>query len=108
MCHETCIKMLSILINKIIEWEDKYSTGVSIIDEEHKKLIDIVNKVIIARGHSNNPEKISKIAEKVCPFLTIMIVSLYFNLFLISENSLDKLLISFFDILSLSFTGEII
>ena len=50
----------------------------------------------------------SKIAEKVCPFLTIMVVSLYFDLFLLSENSLDKLLISIFEILGFSFRGEII
>ncbi len=34
-------------ILKKIEWEDKYSVGVSIIDEEHKKLIGIVKKLLL-------------------------------------------------------------
>jgi hemerythrin len=27
----------------MIEWEDKFNVGISIIDEEHKKLIGILN-----------------------------------------------------------------
>ncbi len=38
----------------MIEWEDKYSVGISIIDEEHKIFIDIINKVIVAKEHRNN------------------------------------------------------
>ncbi len=45
----------------MIEWDDKYSVNVSIIDEQHKKLIDIINKAITAKQHNNNPEEISEI-----------------------------------------------
>lgn len=31
----------------MIEWEDKFSMSISIIDDEHKKLIGIINKVIL-------------------------------------------------------------
>ena len=44
----------------MIKWEDKYSVNVSIIDEQHKKLIDIINKAITAKQH-NNPEALSEI-----------------------------------------------
>ena len=31
----------------MIEWDDKFSVGVQRIDEEHKKLIDIINKAAV-------------------------------------------------------------
>ena len=31
----------------MIEWDDKFSVGVQKIDEEHKKLIDIINKAAV-------------------------------------------------------------
>ncbi len=45
----------------MIEWDDNYSVNVSIIDEQHKELIDIINKVIAAKQHNNNPEEVSEI-----------------------------------------------
>ena len=36
----------------MIEWEDKFSVGISIVDEEHKKFIDIINKAIYAQQHN--------------------------------------------------------
>ncbi len=38
----------------MVEWEDKFSVGISGIDEEHKKLIGILNKAIIASEHNGN------------------------------------------------------
>jgi hemerythrin len=29
----------------IVEWDDRYSVGVPLIDEQHKKLIDVTNKL---------------------------------------------------------------
>ncbi len=52
----------------MIEWEDKYSVGVSIIDEEHKKFIDIINKVIAAKEHNNNPEEILGILNEMIKY----------------------------------------
>ncbi len=39
----------------MIEWEDKFSVGISIIDQEHKKLIGILNKAVFANEHNDNP-----------------------------------------------------
>ena len=41
----------------MIEWEDKFSVGISIIDEEHMKLIGILNKAIIVNEHNDNTEE---------------------------------------------------
>jgi len=41
----------------MIEWTDKFSVDVSIIDEEHKTLIDILNKAIITNEHNDNIEE---------------------------------------------------
>ena len=38
----------------MIKWEEKYSVGISIIDEEHKELIRIMNAAIVAKQHNNN------------------------------------------------------
>ena len=45
----------------MIKWDDKYSVNVTIIDEEHKKLIDIINKTIFENQYDNNPRSISEI-----------------------------------------------
>ncbi len=55
-------------ILKMIEWNEKYSVSVSEIDEEHKKLIEIINNVIVARQHSNNPEEVLEILRKMTRF----------------------------------------
>ncbi len=49
----------------MIEWDDKYSVGISIIDEEHKKLIGILNKVIVAKEHNDNPEELREVLREV-------------------------------------------
>ncbi len=38
----------------MIKWDNKYSVGISMIDEEHKKIIDIINNLPI---HSNIIDK---------------------------------------------------
>ena len=43
----------------MVEWDDKYSVNISIIDEEHKKLIGIMNDAIVAKQHSNNLKEIT-------------------------------------------------
>ncbi len=47
----------------MIKWDDKYSVNVSIIDEEHKKLINIINKTILAKQYNNNPRSILEILD---------------------------------------------
>ncbi len=51
--------------NHMIEWNDKYSLNISLIDEQHKKLFEIINKAIIA-------EKNSKVANDVLGILDEM------------------------------------
>ena len=45
----------------MIQWNDKYSVGISIIDEEHKKLIDITNMAIVAKKQNYNSEKTKEV-----------------------------------------------
>ncbi|MHC4184238.1 MAG: bacteriohemerythrin [Planctomycetota bacterium] len=49
----------------MIEWNDKYSVGISMIDEEHKKLIGILNKAIFAKGHNDNPEELREVLREM-------------------------------------------
>ncbi len=49
----------------MIEWDDKYSVNVSLIDEEHKKFIDLINKVIFAKEHIKSFKKILEILNKM-------------------------------------------
>ena len=51
----------------MIEWEDKYSVGISMIDEEHKKFIDIINKATYAQQH-NRLDAISEILTDVAVY----------------------------------------
>ena len=52
----------------MIEWDDKYSVGISMIDEEHKKLIDIINKAIFAKRHNDNPEEINEVLREMANY----------------------------------------
>ena len=52
----------------MIEWEDNHSVGVSIIDEEHKKLFDIINKVIVAKQHNDNQNELLEILNEMVEF----------------------------------------
>ncbi len=45
----------------MINWEDKYSVSVSVIDEEHKKFIDIINKAACVQKYDNDSRAITEI-----------------------------------------------
>ena len=49
----------------MIEWEDKFSVGISMIDEEHKKLIGLLNKAIFVKEHNDNPEEIREVLREM-------------------------------------------
>ncbi len=49
----------------MIEWEDKFSVSLSMIDEDHKKLIGIMNKVIVLEQNSSNPKEITKVLNEM-------------------------------------------
>ena len=52
----------------MIKWEDKYSVGLSMIDEEHKKLIGILNKVVFTKGHNDDPEELMDVLREMTKY----------------------------------------
>ncbi|MBT3877434.1 MAG: hemerythrin family protein [Candidatus Scalindua sp.] len=52
----------------MIEWNGEHSVGISVIDEKHKEFIDIINKVIVAKQHDNNPEKIEEVLREIIDY----------------------------------------
>ena len=47
----------------MFEWDDKYSVGISIIDEQHKKLFGLINRTFYAKEHGGNKEKLREVLE---------------------------------------------
>ena len=43
-----------------IEWSEEFSVGVRLLDEQHKKLIRMVNRLIDAHGAAVNSEAVSE------------------------------------------------
>ena len=52
----------------MLEWEDKFSVGISLIDEEHKKLIGILNKAIFAKEHNSNTEETKEVLGEMLEY----------------------------------------
>ena len=52
----------------MIEWDDKYSIGISIIDEQHKKLFGIINRTIYAKEHSNDIEELKEVLREMTDY----------------------------------------
>ena len=52
----------------MIEWNDKYSVSISLIDEQHKKLFEILNKAIIANKHSKVTKDILGILDEMTEY----------------------------------------
>ncbi len=53
---------------KTIKWEEKYSVGISIIDEEHKAPIYIMNAAIVAKQNGNKIDEISKLLRELMAY----------------------------------------
>ncbi len=49
----------------MIEWYDKYSVNISLIDEQHKKLFEIINKAGMVEISSNSPKKVLGILNEM-------------------------------------------
>ncbi len=49
----------------MFEWNEKYSVNISIIDEEHKELIRIMNEALVAKHNRNDLEEISKLLKEL-------------------------------------------
>ncbi len=54
--------------NHVIEWNDKYSLNISLIDEQHKKLFEIINKAIIAEKHSKVAKDVLEILDEMTEY----------------------------------------
>ncbi len=52
----------------MIKWNNNYSVGISIIDEEHKKLIGILNRIICAKEHNVNPEELKEVLREMTDY----------------------------------------
>ncbi len=55
----------------MLEWDVKYIVGISIIDDEHKKLIGILNKAIHEKEHNDNPEEIKEVLSEMTNYATM-------------------------------------
>ena len=53
----------------MIEWDDKYCVGVSIIDKDHKEFIDTINKAIIVKGNNDNPEGVKEVLSEITNYI---------------------------------------
>jgi len=52
----------------MIQWDDKYSVGISIIDDEHKNLIDIINMAIVSKKQNYNSEKAKELLNEMVEY----------------------------------------
>jgi hemerythrin len=49
----------------MIEWDDKYSVGISRIDDEHRQFIDIINQAIVTKEHNDDPEELKEVLHSI-------------------------------------------
>jgi len=52
----------------MIEWNKEHSLGLSIIDEEHKQVIEIINGIIAAKQRDNFPEEIEEMLHEMIDY----------------------------------------
>ena len=52
----------------MIEWDDKYSVGISKIDDEHRQFIDIINMAIATKEHKDNPEELREVLHRIIKY----------------------------------------
>ena len=52
----------------MIEWSNKYSVGVSVIDEEHRGFIETINKVIAVKQRNYSKDEIECVLGELVEF----------------------------------------
>ena len=52
----------------MIKWDNKYSVNVSMIDDGHKKLIDVVNEATFFQKYDDSPRAISEILVEITAY----------------------------------------
>ena len=53
----------------MIKWNYKYSVDIPLIDEQHKKLIEIINKASMVEISSNNPKDVLAILDQMTEYI---------------------------------------
>ncbi len=53
----------------MIEWDEKYCVGISLIDKDHKKYIDTINKVILVKKNNDNPEGVKEVLREMTNYV---------------------------------------
>jgi len=49
----------------MIEWDDRFSFGISIIDKEHRAFIDVINNAFVAMEQNDNPEAVKELLKEM-------------------------------------------
>jgi len=62
-------KKLKNKISEVLEWEDKFSVDISMIDEEHKKIIGLLNKAICVKEQNGNPEELREVLREITNYV---------------------------------------
>ena len=52
----------------LIKWRDSYSVGIDQIDEEHKKLVELINEVFIVVRDKGNAETLNNAVGKLVDY----------------------------------------
>ena len=52
----------------MIEWDDKYSVGISGINDEHRQFIDIINMAIATNESSDNPGELREVLYRIIKY----------------------------------------
>ena len=53
----------------MIEWDEKYCVGISLIDKDHKKYIDTINKLIFIKKNDDNPEGVKEVLRELIDYV---------------------------------------
>lgn len=52
----------------MIKWDNKYSVDISLIDEQHKKLCELINKADLVGNFSNNPRDVLAVLDQMTEY----------------------------------------
>jgi hemerythrin len=55
----------------LIEWNDSYSVGVKIIDEQHKKLFSFINELYSAMKDGKDKDVLSKVLDDLARYVDV-------------------------------------
>jgi len=73
-----------------VKWNNSYSTGIDIIDEQHKKLFDIMNEIYVASENNSDISIIVALFDELHKYTQYHFdeEEAYFSS--LSENSIDE------------------